>query len=110
MSKPKPEDPMGAALTEAEAVQRASLKAAEEAVRDALEALRPFEVHEGRVLAGIETAVRDVRTRLTDAAGNLATIVTLHLDGEKKKPEPNPIESAVDTDHAERVRLLRESA
>lgn len=110
MTRAKPVDPFGAALDDAEARQRLALGDAEARVREALEALAPFKSHEGRVLPGIEAAVRDVRAALETQAANLAKVVTLHLSGHEPKAEPNPIEQRVDEAHTDRVIALKREA
>lgn len=110
MTKARVADPFGAALDDAERQQRDALSAAEDAVREAIEILAPFRVHEGRVLPGIEVAVRDVRNVLEAQAGNLAKVVTLHLSGHEPKPAPAPISESVNEEHAAQVINLRREA
>ena len=99
----------GAALDGAEQVQRDAIAAAESAAREALAALKPFDTHDGRILPGIARAVADQRKRLEDVISQLAGIVAEHLDA-KPKPDATPIESAVDHEHAERVKAARPAA
>ncbi|MGE0456455.1 MAG: hypothetical protein AB7Q30_23230 [Vicinamibacteria bacterium] len=95
---------MGAALDTAEAVQRSALEEARARALDAVAALRPFESHEGRVLPGIERAVKDAREQLMKAAGALAAIVALHLGPKEEKPAPEKVDQRVDVDLVERLR------
>lgn len=73
-------DEMAAALDQAEGVQRRALEEARYRVQQAVTALGPFEKHEGRIMPGIERAVKEERVRLGISLENLAKIAGLHLE------------------------------
>lgn len=99
---------MAAALDAAERVQKEALDEAGERVSDAIAALSPFQFNEGRVLPGVERAVKDVREKLTTTLNDLAAIVSLHFT-KVKDEAPNPaIESEVNHAHLEVVRQAKD--
>ena len=100
---------LASALDAVEQVQHDALDVAGERIADAIAALAPFQMNGGRILPGVERAVKEELERLEQCMGNIASIASLHFTKHATEP-PTPIESAVDEAHTAKVLQAKEAA